>query len=734
MSGLDDAAPPPQPRPAPPAPRWPPLFPPVPCPRLFPFFPPSWESPRFLPCDAARFSACDSRPPFRFSASAPESAPESAPGFSAGFDLAPAANANDVPSFTTGEPLTACAVPSAPGAPPFATGLPGAGDEETLPSRARAPSSSLFAAAAAHACVSPHAPSSSTARCTLILASPPLPSLAHATTAAHAPSVTPPQARRHAASESVASTDPPAPAAPTAASADARASPSAFLPSVSAAFAASPATAKAAAHDASTDASVRASSSGPASTTARTSAASSTSPSLAAHAPAARHACVAGLASSPDLPSAIACARTADLMNAHTVDAARVPSREPAGDATHAPSADALAPAVAPPAHSDAIDRKISTASAPRPPAWAARSARSCHAGSELADRICGCVWFPVWWFPDDAELADDPGCGCGLMNEAARAAAKTSTARDDNPPRSHAVMSDAYDACGRSVRTPLARVWSDAILASRLAAKSAASAAIFASAAAVLPERIAAAVSTDGGASLARASFASASMTTAFAAASASSSRRASCTSFATPTTSSICRKLPAASHAETHEAAVDAPGVWSGSLSRMSRQMPAASPACALPGAAHACIAAAYSAGSGSTALHPARYVAIASSSRPPVAHAPMTAAYECLSGLIPSLRISSKISRASSARPALSHALSTELYVMTFASTFLSRICRNTSSASSHRRPFSHAAMTVPYVMASGSTPADWHSRNTCRALSSCLPLAHADMSAE
>ena len=206
-------------------------------------------------------------------------------------------------------------------------------------------------------------------------------------------------------------------------------------------------------------------------------------------------------------------------------------------------------------------------------------------------------------------------------MNEAARAAAKTSTARALSPPRSHAVMRDAYDACGRSVRTPLARVLSDAVLASRLAAESAASAASFASNAAVFPKRIAAAVSTGGGASFACASFASACFTTAFAAASASSSRRdESVTPAVTPMTSSICRKLPTDSHAETHEAAVDAPGVWSGRVSRISRHIAAASPACALPGAAHACIAAAYSAGSGSTALHPARYVAIASSSRPP------------------------------------------------------------------------------------------------------------------
>ena len=148
---------------------------------------------------------------------------------------------------------------------------------------------------------------------------------------------------------------------------------------------------------------------------------------MAAHAPAARHACVAGLAELPDLPSAIACARTADLINAHTVlvGFGLNPLRDPGGDATHAPRADALATAVAPPTQLSAIDDKISTASAPRPPAWAARSARSCHAESELA--VMGGV----------SELA--PEFICGRMNEAARAAAKTSTAR----------------ATARRVRTP---------------------------------------------------------------------------------------------------------------------------------------------------------------------------------------------------------------------------------------------------------------------------------------
>ena len=162
--------------------------------------------------------------------------------------------------------------------------------------------------------------------------------------------------------------------------------------------------------DASTDASVRASSSGPASTTARTSAASSTSPSLAAHAPAARHACIAGLAELPDLPSAIACARTADLINAHTVlvGFGLNPLRDPGGDATHAPRADALATAVAPPTQLSAIDDKISTASAPRPPAWAARSARSCHAGSELADRFAVAFGFRFGGSRMMAEI--DPG------------------------------------------------------------------------------------------------------------------------------------------------------------------------------------------------------------------------------------------------------------------------------------------------------------------------------------
>ena len=405
-----------------------------------------------------------------------------------------------------------------------------------------------------------------------------------------------------------------------------------------------------------------------------------------------------------------------------------VPPRDPVGELRHACSADARAAPVAPPGTSRDMDRKISAAGSPSPPAAAARSARSYQLGSALTAVV--------------------PALGT-----AARAAANTSTARDDKPPRSHADISDTYAAVGRSVLTPLARVVSAAVLASRVADASAASAAAAASDAAVLPERIAAAVSTGGGATLARATSASAVAAAALAASSASLSFRAWVGEHGSaPTTSSMDLNDPDASHAAMHAAATPAPGVCSGSLSRISRQIVAASTAAPLLeplgpfdpstcpivepalAAAHACMAAVYMPMSGSTAFVPARYRRIASSTLPPAAHAPITAAYECLSGLIPSSRIDSNTARASSHRPALSHAASTELHVMTLASTPARRICLYTSSASSHRRPFSHAEMTAPYVMASGSTPAAWHSRKISSALSSCRPLAHADMSAE
>mmetsp|Transcript_8463 Transcript_8463/g.30964 ORF Transcript_8463/g.30964 Transcript_8463/m.30964 type:complete len:268 (-) Transcript_8463:1128-1931(-) len=266
-------------------------------------------------------------------------------------------------------------------------------------------------------------------------------------------------------------------------------------------------------------------------------------------------------------------------MTSHTAAAAF--GADPAGDAAHAPSADALAAAVAPPSHSAIIASKISRASFPNPLAAHALSARSNHGVVDASADACG----------------------------DARAAHHVSTSRFPAPCLSHALAIVAYDAMGRSARTPPARATSDATRASRAASSASFSALAARSSRADLPATSAAAVNAGGGASSASfASFSAASARVLAACASLAARAVALASALNPPTTSIAFFHAPPFSKAASACVTIDAVGSMPSFIARCQTATASATN----PPPAHALSALAITAASGSIFI--ALYASIA------------------------------------------------------------------------------------------------------------------------